>query len=129
GIFQCEDNSDETLYAMYRVNQYLRDDELLLPSKFTSYVNFHEYCNGFTHEYYFLKNETDKTDCNELCLTDYTLCDGVWNCLDGRDELDCPNRIVESSIKSDIAGCEINEHYCFKLNLKGILDLTCVPNE
>ncbi|CAF1043847.1 unnamed protein product, partial [Didymodactylos carnosus] len=111
GISQCEDNSDETFPIKCTELddigcQYPRGDELLLSSKFTSYINFHEYCNGFTHEYYFLKNETDETDCNELCLTDYTLCDGAWN-----------------------SECEINEHYCFKLNINGAVDLTCLSIE
>ncbi|CAF1018247.1 unnamed protein product [Adineta steineri] len=40
------------------------------------------------------QNHTDETDCeNWQCNNIYTRCDGVWNCLDGEDEVNCTRPI------------------------------------
>ncbi|CAF1238535.1 unnamed protein product [Adineta ricciae] len=36
------------------------------------------------------QNHTDETECQPWeCDNIYTRCDGIWNCLDGRDEIEC----------------------------------------
>ncbi|CAF3191700.1 unnamed protein product [Rotaria socialis] len=45
-------------------------------------------------------NETDETNCSWWPCNDvYTRCDGFWHCLNGADELSCPNTI-----------CSLNEY-------------------
>ncbi|CAM4846574.1 unnamed protein product, partial [Rotaria magnacalcarata] len=42
----------------------------------------------------FEADDTYKTDCSEYsCMTQYTLCNGVWNCVDERDEIFCDNTL------------------------------------
>jgi len=46
--------------------------------------------------------ETDETNCDWWpCNNSYSRCDGLWNCLDGTDELNCPDTT-----------CPFNEHKC-----------------
>jgi len=54
-------------------------------------ISFQTMCDGFTellpiHG----TNETDETECSYFpCNNTYTRCDGIWNCLNGADEVNC----------------------------------------
>jgi hypothetical protein len=57
-------------------------------------------------------NETDETDCEHwpyTCDSPYTKCNRVWNCPDGRDEIDCKNDYNDRIEKA--LNCKSNEHY------------------
>ncbi|CAF2027459.1 unnamed protein product [Rotaria magnacalcarata] len=59
-------------------------------------------------------NETDETDCEPwVCDNLYTRCDGVWNCPNGQDEVNCPG-----------SACQLHEHMCISPET---LILTCIP--
>ena len=63
------------------------------------------------------RNETDETECEQWqCNNLYTRCDGVWNCLNGLDELGC-----DSSPPID---CPSDEHLCVTLHS---YELACLP--
>ncbi|CAF4559165.1 unnamed protein product [Rotaria socialis] len=64
-------------------------------------------------------NETDETNCSWWPCNDvYTRCDGFWHCLNGADELSCPNTI-----------CSLNEYECKNehLEITNCLPLTKMP--
>lgn len=49
-------------------------------------------------------NDTDETDCEWWpCLNSYLRCDGIWHCLNGLDELNCPQ-----------SKCGLDEHICLR---------------
>ncbi|CAF3334560.1 unnamed protein product, partial [Rotaria sp. Silwood2] len=53
-------------------------------------------------------NETDETNCEWWpCDNPYSHCDGIWHCLNGMDELNCPNM-----------NCSRNEFQCKNVYLK-----------
>jgi hypothetical protein len=59
------------------------------PTLCDSYVEYTETING--------TKETDETHCEEwLCNTQYTRCDDIWNCLNGEDEIDCPQNFCKN---------------------------------
>ncbi|CAF4901435.1 unnamed protein product [Rotaria sp. Silwood1] len=66
------------------------EDEILNNTK---EIVYQKLCNGFVHLLPILingTNETDETNCDYWpCNNLYTRCDGVWNCLNGDDELHC----------------------------------------
>ena len=56
-------------------------------------ILFQTICDGFTELEPIMiegRAETDETECQQWqCNNIYTQCDGVWNCLDGTDEIGC----------------------------------------
>ena len=56
-------------------------------------ISFQTMCDGFTELLPILingSNETDETECSYFpCNNSYTRCDGIWNCLNGADEVNC----------------------------------------
>jgi hypothetical protein len=56
-------------------------------------ISFPGICDGYTELPPNLidgRNETDETECDDYpCNNTYTRCDGIWNCLDGADEVNC----------------------------------------
>ena len=62
-------------------------------------------------------NETDETDCNHFpCNNTYTRCDGMWNCIDGADEMNCQS----------LLNCPLMHHLCLS-PITG--NLTCLSIE
>jgi hypothetical protein len=61
-------------------------------------------------------NESDESNC-ELwpCSNPYTHCDTTFHCLNGMDEMNCPN-----------SNCGINEYRC---NINGSSEHHCIPQE
>ncbi|UJR16910.1 hypothetical protein I4U23_003808 [Adineta vaga] len=62
-------------------------------------------------------NDTDETHCNQWpCDTPYVRCNHVWNCLNGIDELNCPDS--KCSLNEHICVTEIGfgDHYCTKFS-------------
>src|ERR1700734_4168258 len=74
-------------------------------------ILFPTICDGFQELLpIFIKNryETDETECEQWeCDNTYTHCDGVWNCPNGADEIDCD--ALSKSI------CSLNGHVCVSL--------------
>ncbi|CAF3572262.1 unnamed protein product, partial [Adineta steineri] len=56
-------------------------------------ISFQTICDGFQELYPITidgKNQTDETECKQWeCDNMYTRCDKIWNCLDGKDEMNC----------------------------------------
>ncbi|CAF3576821.1 unnamed protein product [Adineta steineri] len=106
----CADKSDE--YERYFWETYgldpvknIASQQLLLFFNIT----FPKICNGVVEYVADAFNNTDETDCsmNEWrCSTSYSRCNGVWNCPDGRDELNCG---YGTSPKYD---CDNSSHFC-----------------
>jgi hypothetical protein len=123
-IWDCVDGSDE----LYPFNCKHSDDfgcKLIRSGSdsplFGSYV-FQELCNGIQWSRLSINNETDETNCVEWpyhCNSPYVLCDGIWNCKDGRDEINC------SSYFMPVPNCF--EHYCRDIN--NSTKLKCLPLE
>jgi hypothetical protein len=72
---------------------------------------FQTICDGFEELLPIIinnKNETDETECEKWeCDNIYTHCDGVWNCLNGKDEIGCDD--LSRSM------CFSNEHLCISI--------------
>jgi hypothetical protein len=73
---------------------------------------FQENCNGISKLKFFVKNETDETNCDEWPIY---RCNGYWDVKNGEDELNCQNTIL-SYITHKVLKCTINEHYCAHRN-------------
>lgn len=62
---------------------------------FNSYkdISFQTICDGFVELFPIIANEqnqTDETECQQWpCDNMYTHCNGIWNCLNGADEINC----------------------------------------
>ncbi|CAF4542051.1 unnamed protein product [Didymodactylos carnosus] len=122
GKYQCDDYTDETSmieecynFATYECDAYRGNKELPL---------FGQICNGITEIMPSLsvENETDETHCQEQqwpCETHYTHCNQVWNCVDGKDELNCSRML---SVKH----CAGKEHYCLPVN-ETVITPACLP--
>jgi hypothetical protein len=73
-----------------------------------THISFQTICDGFTE----LKpiningqDQTDETECEQWqCNNTYTRCDGIWNCLNGADEIKCN--------PSSLYNCTPDEHLC-----------------
>jgi hypothetical protein len=78
----CDDVSDEPL--IYEMQ--LRED-------LSRAIAFTKICDGFSEvSPIFIdgRNETDETECSYFpCNNTYTRCNGIWNCPDGADEVNC----------------------------------------
>ncbi|CAF4641175.1 unnamed protein product [Rotaria sp. Silwood1] len=89
GLPDCPQGEDE-LYA------YTSSLVKLMP--FASLCNYYNDYEGPASDFM----ETDETNCEWWpCNNPYTRCDNFWHCLNGIDELNCPN-----------APCSLNEHEC-----------------
>ncbi|CAF1551951.1 unnamed protein product, partial [Adineta steineri] len=89
GIKDCEQGDDEQLERRLDIR--------------SNFVPFAIFCDGekdlFSMDAF---NNTDETNCDWWpCKNPYSRCDNAWHCLNGADELNCPN-----------ARCSLNEHIC-----------------
>ncbi|CAF0930165.1 unnamed protein product [Adineta steineri] len=80
-------------------------DFILLPA----HVSFQTICDGFTELWPVTiegREETDETQCEQWpCNNVYTQCNGIWNCLNGADELNCNTTSPQSN-------CTSHQHLC-----------------
>ncbi|CAF3975438.1 unnamed protein product [Rotaria sp. Silwood2] len=83
-------------------------------------ISFQTICDGFTELIPINikeKNETDETECEQWpCNNIYTRCDGLWNCLNGEDEIGCD--------LSSTFNCSSNHHKCVSPHTN---QLMCLP--
>jgi hypothetical protein len=74
-------------------------------------ILFQTICDGFQELLPIViqnKTHTDETECEKWeCDNVYTHCDGVWNCLNGLDEIGC------DSLSRSM--CSLNQHVCISL--------------
>ncbi len=78
---------------------------------------------------------TDETDCEDFwCLSSpSTRCNGYWDCIDGRDELNCSLNVLPTDAKSmkllhTLNGCDTMEHFCLHVsNRSRDLSRSCIP--
>ncbi|CAF0839228.1 unnamed protein product [Adineta steineri] len=92
GLSQCPQQDDET------------NDHSVI-----KHVSFQTICDGFTELWPVTiegREETDETQCEQWpCNNVYTHCDGIWNCLNGSDELNCNTTLPRSN-------CTSHQHLC-----------------
>jgi hypothetical protein len=123
-IFDCSDGSDELYqFGCKQANDYgcklLRGESNSL--SFGSYL-FQELCNGVRWGLMTINNQTDETSCEQwpyTCDSPYVLCDGIWNCKDGRDEINCSSKLMT------IPNC--TEHYC--QDIRNSSSLICLSSK
>ncbi|CAF4944680.1 unnamed protein product, partial [Rotaria socialis] len=84
------------------------------------HISFQTICDGFTELLPITidgVNETDETNCEGYpCNNTYTRCNGIWNCYNGADEVDCDS--------SPLIQCSHHHHICV---LPDTNQLTCLP--
>jgi hypothetical protein len=98
------------------------DDETLELNDLRRHTSFRYICDGTTDLLPITvdgRDETDETEC-ELwqCNNTYTRCDGIWNCLNGADEVDCE---PSSSLQ-----CPLHHHICISIEKNQPI---CLPIE
>nr|ACC43983.1 low density lipoprotein receptor [Philodina roseola] len=80
---------------------------------------FQTVCDGFTELTPIIidgQPMTDETDCDHwLCNNIYTRCNKIWNCRDGRDEMNCDN--------SFLIDCPAHHRECLSVDTN---ELTCL---
>ncbi|CAF4008004.1 unnamed protein product [Rotaria sp. Silwood2] len=103
---QCADGSDEALGFRCTKSPSENCDILAGRHEINKETTFAIICNGIQETRpKFNGDDTDETDCDDYpCVTRYTRCNGVWNCVDGRDELFCDNTL--SSTYCDVQRAE-----------------------
>jgi hypothetical protein len=99
-------------------------------------MNLKELCNGeeYKPSLFSLLNGTDETDCGDFwCFSSpSTLCNGYWDCIDGRDELNCSLSVLPAKAKStkllhSLYGCDRTEHFCLHVsNRSADLSRMCI---
>ncbi|CAF1508480.1 unnamed protein product [Adineta ricciae] len=105
----CASNNDEICNEDKKYLSHL--DWKTIPFELT--------CDGFVDITDPVTNETDETNCDRWpCNNLYTRCDGIWNCLNGVDELSCD--------RSSPINCSFNQHICVSPQTS---QLMCLPSE
>ncbi|CAF4339923.1 unnamed protein product [Rotaria sp. Silwood2] len=107
--FKCQSNLSKCLSLVAIGDGYhncpLEEDEIFTYTQdLVKLVSFPDICNlNVNKNIRSLKiTETDETNCTWWpCNNPYTQCDRYWHCLNGADELNCPN-----------TKCSFNEHEC-----------------
>ncbi|UJR11665.1 hypothetical protein I4U23_015846 [Adineta vaga] len=84
-------------------------------------ISFQTICDSFQKLYPITidgKNAIDETECEQWeCDNIYTHCDKVWDCLDGKDEIDCDGLPSLLNCSSDYRMCVTLDTY----------QMTCLP--
>ncbi|CAF1254239.1 unnamed protein product [Adineta steineri] len=123
---QCSDHSDEVYpltcdYGTEQACDYKRG----LSQPTIPHYQFEDLCDGKESKssLSWLLNGTDETDCEDAwcLLSPLTQCDGYWNCVDGRDELNCSLSSVSVGVKAallvhNLSGCTMLEHFCLPVS-------------
>ena len=89
-------------------------------------VSFAKLCNGINDQLPDLNNDTDETDCNMTewsCRATSLVCNYVWNCPDGSDEMNC----TTSTENIYFNYCNSSKHH-FCLDIRNG-DRFCLPIE
>ncbi|CAF1516181.1 unnamed protein product, partial [Adineta steineri] len=98
------------------------EDEDIIENFTRRTLSFQTTCDDFQELYSITidrKNETDETECEEWeCDNIYTHCDEIWNCLDGKDEMNCDYSLPP------LINCSSDYQKCVILNTS---ELTCLP--
>jgi hypothetical protein len=117
--FYCEANKQ--YFSQYFINNGRCDcrdrqvnhcvDEIVGTEDSSRDILFQTICDGFQELLPIIiqnRTETDETECEEWeCDNIYTHCDGVWNCLNGKDEISCDE--LSRSM------CSLNQHLCVSI--------------
>ncbi|CAF3671077.1 unnamed protein product [Rotaria sp. Silwood1] len=94
-------------------------------------IIFSKICNGFTEMPPIQigdQNETDETNCEYWpCVTPYTLCDKVWNCYNGADELNCSYMIYSYNCKADEYHCIRVDNITQGMQIDNHISQDCLP--
>ncbi|CAF4233983.1 unnamed protein product [Rotaria sordida] len=73
------------------------------------HISFQIICDGFTELLPININGRNETEREQWpCNNIYTHCNGLWNCLNDEDELDCDL----SSPSSSSSNCSSDQHQC-----------------
>ena len=134
GVHDCPNNDDENTSSINHTDSTeeiidIGDLDFVLDqeSKFKflyakKHILFQTICDGFTELLPIDtngRNETDETECEQWsCDNIYTRCNGLWNCLDGADEVNC-NLLVSSSLN-----CSSDKHLCVSSDT---IQFICLP--
>jgi hypothetical protein len=71
--------------------------------------------------------ETDEKNCEEwLCDNQYTRCDGIWNCLNGADELHCPLQFCRNENAHPCILWNSSQPICLPISRAGDGVIDCV---
>ncbi|CAF1277967.1 unnamed protein product [Didymodactylos carnosus] len=108
GGYDCQDASDEHFPIRCNPNFFVspRCDNVRGTTKLNDTLYFSQICNGIV-ETTNSDDDTDESNCEQWpCRTRYTMCDNVWNCKNGSDELYCEDSY--STLVCD----EFKSHYC-----------------
>ncbi|CAF4883878.1 unnamed protein product, partial [Rotaria sp. Silwood2] len=102
GVNDCPNSDDENKISInYTVSteeiintDEVDDEETKMKIRYArKHISFQIICDGFTELLPITingRNETDETECEQWsCNNIYTHCNGLWNCLNGADEIDC----------------------------------------
>lgn len=103
--------------------QFLRDFD---SSKSSYPFIYGEFCNGIqiNFDWEYKLYDVDETDCDLWpCEARVHRCNGVWNRLNGCDELNCHGS-VSTYLAQMVGNCSIDEHYCIQFNQT---KLSCLP--
>ncbi|CAF1098971.1 unnamed protein product [Adineta steineri] len=131
GINDCPRNDDE-----YRndtnittISEHIPGINHVLPGESTDKllyarknISFQTICDGFTELMPINvtgQNQTDETECEQWeCNNIYTRCNGIWNCINGLDEIGCDLSLPLS--------CSSDHHLCVSPKTH---QLKCLPIE
>ncbi|CAF3166647.1 unnamed protein product, partial [Rotaria sp. Silwood2] len=102
----------------FKTDCLINDDEALADIEIPKRrISFQTICDGFQELSFIMineQNESDETNCHLWpCNTIYSRCDGIWNCLDGADEVNC-----------SVSFCSPSNHMCVSPITN---NLTCIP--
>lgn len=120
--FECTPNSSKCFLPVAIGNEradcpYGEDEQFENIHGFMRQVPLSSVCNNI-HEVWpdiTGTNETDETNCTWWpCNNPYTQCTRQWNCLNGIDELNCPNTDC-SSDEFQCKNLDLNLTYCLPL--------------
>ncbi|CAF0798585.1 unnamed protein product [Adineta steineri] len=98
------------------------EEDFLILKHVREHISFPSICNGMIDLIPLNisgRNETDETECEQWsCNNSYTRCNGLWNCFDGADEVDCyPTSLIQ---------CPLQNHVCFSPET---MELMCLAKD